>query len=181
MEKKCTAWFSSANGWNREMAFDRSHENVKIRPTIRVHAVYKQKVSKRVKGADTHRDSWGISCTCIVCMSALTPPTLCSIWPFLWWPYSNLILSSPIFDLGKMSGIHSIMNGVGDFWSGSVFPKNKQENFDTVCTYNKNNTLKLPWKQPEQWCFPDSTAYKIYDTILKVWVKYTCTDMSLTC
>lgn len=48
--------------------------------------------------------------------------TRCSIWPLRWWPYSSFMRNSPIWDFGKMSGIHSIINGVGSFWSGVVVP-----------------------------------------------------------
>lgn len=52
--------------------------------------------------------------------------TLCSISPFLWWPYSNFILSSPILDFGKISGIHSITKGVGSFCSGVALPAERE-------------------------------------------------------
>lgn len=46
-----------------------------------------------------------------------------SICPFRWWPYSNLILSSPMWDTGRISGIHSMINGVGSCWSAVVLPE----------------------------------------------------------
>lgn len=52
--------------------------------------------------------------------------------PFRWWPYSNLIRSSPILDWGRISGIHSMMKGVGSFWSGDVLPEDKKKKKRTL-------------------------------------------------
>lgn len=46
--------------------------------------------------------------------------------PFLWWPNSKRIRNSPILVSGRMSGIHSIRNGVGSAWSGEVWPTTEQ-------------------------------------------------------
>ena len=61
-------------------------------------------------------------CMCIVCTSRLPVVARCSICPLRWCPYSNLMRSSPMRLLGRMLGIHSMMNGVGSFWSADVFP-----------------------------------------------------------
>lgn len=39
-----------------------------------------------------------------------------------WWPYWNLMRSSPMRAWGRMLGIHSMMKGVGSFCVGEVFP-----------------------------------------------------------
>lgn len=38
-----------------------------------------------------------------------------SSWPLCWWPYSKLILSSPMWQRGSTSGIHSITKGLASF------------------------------------------------------------------
>lgn len=42
--------------------------------------------------------------------------------PLCWWPNSKLILSSPIWQRGRTSGIHSITNGPASFWSAEPEP-----------------------------------------------------------
>lgn len=43
-------------------------------------------------------------------------------WPLCWWPYSKLILSSPMWLRGSTSGIHSITNGPASFGSAEPVP-----------------------------------------------------------
>ena len=59
---------------------------------------------------------------------------LCSMWPFFWCPYSNLILSSPMWLLGNISGIHSMINGVGSFWSPVVIPGQVRHQLQITCS-----------------------------------------------
>lgn len=49
-----------------------------------------------------------------------------SDWPLCWWPNSKLILSSPIWQRGRTSGIHWITKGLESFWSPEFGPGNKQ-------------------------------------------------------
>lgn len=51
--------------------------------------------------------------------AVFSPP---SGWPLCWWPNSKLIRSSPIWQRGRTSGIHSITNGPASFCSAVPGP-----------------------------------------------------------
>lgn len=77
--------------------------------------------------------TWRISAACVGLdwlQSDLFPPPFSavavfsqlSIWPLCWWPNSKLILSSPMRQRGRTSGVHSMTNGPASFWSGPPGP-----------------------------------------------------------
>lgn len=43
-------------------------------------------------------------------------------WPLCWWPNSKLILSSPMWQRGRTSGIHSMTKGSASFGSPAPVP-----------------------------------------------------------
>ena len=60
------------------------------------------------------------------------PLSPCSSWPLCWWPNSKVIRSSPMWQRGRTSGIHSITNGPASFGSAEPAPANTHESVNAA-------------------------------------------------